>query len=84
MTNTKLNIEKILEINENNHNFLIKNLKSNKGDRLVGKWVAVAKNKIFSSSNYEDVIEKIKKIETNREKILILKVPKNNTFNISF
>jgi len=78
------NLKEILRISQVNHSTLVKRLNSNKGKTLAGKWVAVAKNKLFTDSNSRKVLNKAKNLEPSREKILLVKVPNKNMLSVRF
>lgn len=67
-----------------NHQFLIKKLASKEGKDYPGRWVAVAKNRIISDTSRNKVITKIKKIQSERGKALIVQVPKYKHLSLSF
>ncbi|MBD3314110.1 hypothetical protein GF345_06725 [Candidatus Woesearchaeota archaeon] len=83
MSETK-NLNEILRVSQINHKFLVSNLNSNKGGKLVGKWVAVAKKRIFSDTSSKAALKKAKEIEPKREKILLVKVPNKNIHSLRF
>jgi len=80
----KKQIQEIVKLSQINHNTLIKTLNSKKGENLAGKWVAVTKRKLFSDMNFKKALKKAKNIESQREKILLVKVPNKNTHSLRF
>jgi len=78
------NRNEIIRISQVNHKTLVSNLNSNKGRGLAGKWVAVAKKRMFSDENSKIALKKAKKVEPLREKILLVKVPDKNLLSLRF
>ena len=78
------NMERVLETSRINHDFLIKKLNSNEGYDLLGLWIAVTRNKIFTSKSYDDVMNKALKIEPKKEMILFVNIPNKNMGSLRF
>ena len=74
----------VLKVAQLNHQFLVKQLSSKKGSDYSGKWVAVAKRKIVAENSRNRALSKIKEIETERNKILLVQIPKYKNLSLSF
>lgn len=77
-------INEILSASNENHEILMDRLNKKNSIYLLGKWVAVAKNKIFSDITSERVLKKANKVESNEDKILLVKIPLNNANSVRF
>lgn len=74
----------ILRTAQMNHQFLMKKLSSREGKELAGLWVAVANKHIVADSSRRKALAKIKGVQPERAKILIVHIPKHRHLSLSF
>ena len=79
-----VNVNELVRICQVNHNTLVNRLNSKQGAKLVDKWVAVTKKKIFVDSNSKKALAKARKIEPDRKKVLLTKVSSKDSSSIRF
>lgn len=84
LMNEDTRMKEILKTAQVNHQFLMKKLSSREGRNLAGMWVAVARNSIVSDSSRSKVLQKIKEVQSERAKVLVVQVPKHRHFSLSF
>lgn len=88
MTKKKMNesarMSDILKTAQLNHQFLIRKLSSREGRSLAGLWVAVARNSMVSDSSRSKVLQKIREVQSERAKVLVVQVPKHRHLSLRF
>lgn len=67
-----------------NHNFLVRKLASKDGRKLTGRWVAVAHRKICTASTLPSALKAMKKIEPDKEKVLLAYIPLHKHISLAF
>lgn len=67
-----------------NHNFLVRKLASKDGRKLTGRWVAVAHRKICTAGSISSALKAMKKIEPDKEKVLLAYIPLHKHISLAF
>lgn len=85
---TALNFENeldaLIKINEDNHKFLLKSINSDIQHKLIGKWVAITDKQIFAGINFDKVMKKAQEVESDKRKILTIKLPDKKSYSLRF